>query len=113
MRVTGVCVCVCAEKLIFSTFFQAECWDGLCFFIARPRKMGKKKGPAKNNKQEKMSRWELERKIGNTKTKQQTEGEMLKNTCQCWEKLTTFKCTNAISLSVKTGMDLKSNMIVK
>ena len=64
------------------------------FFHCSAAEDGEKKGPAKNNKQEKMSRWELERKIGNTKTKQQTEGEMLKNTCQCWEKLTTFKCEN-------------------
>ena len=54
------------------------------FFHCSAAEDGEKMGPAKNNKQEKMSRWELERKIGNTKTKQQTEGEMLKNTCQCF-----------------------------
>jgi hypothetical protein len=74
VRVTGVCVCVC-QKAEFFNILPGGMLERFVFFHSSAAEDGEKKGPAKNNKQEKMSRWELERKIGNRKTKQQTEGE--------------------------------------
>jgi hypothetical protein len=70
VRVTGVCV---RQKAEFFNISRRNA-GRFVFFHSWAAEDGEK-GPAKNNKQEKMSRWELERKIGNTKTKQQTEGE--------------------------------------